>query len=46
VLIFSLASVVAEFIASSEFWQNNIRKKYMGPMLPLGKQNWQLIHTN
>ncbi len=43
VLIFSLASVVAELLASLQFFTNKNYITYLGPMLPPGSRNWQLI---
>jgi hypothetical protein len=41
VLIFSLASVVAELLAICDFSQNKSCKTYLGPMLPPGSRNWR-----
>ncbi len=45
-LIFSLASVVDEFLAILQFLLNKSCKTYLGTMSSPSGRNWQLIHPN
>jgi len=45
-VFFPLASVVVDLLSIFWFLQNKSCKIYLGPMLPPGDKNWQLIYPN
>ncbi len=45
-LIFSLVLVLVELLTIMGFFTIKSQKTYLGPMLPPGDKNWQLLYPN